>query len=101
MIHAGIASIRGETRRALELFASAEKGCQVGDMQLHAAAARRRRGQLLGGEEGRVLVEAADAWMGQQGIVAPERMAAMLAPGRFDAESRSAPFARSATPASA
>jgi len=80
MIHAEIASIHGETRRALELFASAEKGCQAADMQLHAAAARRRRGQLLGGEEGRALVEAADAWMGKQGIVSPERMAAMLAP---------------------
>jgi hypothetical protein len=85
MIRAGIASIRGDASLAMELLLSAEKGCETADMQLHAAAARRRRGQLLGGEEGRALVEAADLWMIKQGIVAPERMAAMLSPGRWEA----------------
>ena len=49
--------------------------------------ARRRRGELLGGEEGRALVEAANAWMTEQTIKSPTRMTEMLAPG-FDAPGR-------------
>ncbi len=50
-------------------------------MLMHAAAAQRRRGQLLDGEEGRRLVEAADSWMAGQLVRNPARMTAMLAPG--------------------
>ncbi len=50
------------------------------DMALHAACARRRQGEVLGGEAGRGLVARADAWMTEQKIRNPERMAAMLAP---------------------
>jgi hypothetical protein len=49
-------------------------------MGLHGACARLRRGQLLGGEEGAELERAAIAWMNNQGIRAPERMASMIAP---------------------
>src|SRR5262249_1832631 len=49
-------------------------------MALHAAVARRRRGQLLGGSDGRALVESADAWMQTKGIRNPARTAALLAP---------------------
>jgi hypothetical protein len=41
---------------------------------------------LLGGDEGRALVEAADAWMRGELILNPERMAAMLAPGRWETQ---------------
>jgi hypothetical protein len=50
-------------------------------MHLYAACARRRRGQLLGGDAGRRLVEEADAWMSGQAIRRPDRMADLLAPG--------------------
>jgi hypothetical protein len=51
------------------------------DMPLHAAAARWRLGGLLGGAEGRALIEQADAELRQRGIVNPARLTAMLAPG--------------------
>ena len=80
VLHAGIASIRGDRNRAIELLRSAESGFDRAQMRLYAAAARRRRGELLGDGAGRELVESADAWMTNQGIRHPARMAAMLAP---------------------
>jgi hypothetical protein len=49
-------------------------------MALHATVARRRLGELLGGNEGAGLVVAADAWMREHGVRDPDRMAALLAP---------------------
>ena len=60
---------------------AAEAGFVASDTALYAAAARRRRGQLLGGEEGKELVAAADTWMRSEGIVRPDRVAAMIVPG--------------------
>jgi hypothetical protein len=83
LLRAGAAATRGEHERALPLLESAEAGLSAADMALHAVVCRRRRGELLGGDAGRELVAAADAWMAGQGIRRPERMAAMLAPGRW------------------
>jgi len=52
-------------------------------MALFATAARRARGEVLGGETGRALVAEADAWMTAQSIRRPDRMARMLAPGAW------------------
>jgi hypothetical protein len=49
-------------------------------MRMHAACARRRLGQLVGGDEGNRLVEEADAWMREQKVVQPSRIAALYAP---------------------
>ena len=35
----------------------------------------------LDGDEGRALIESADAWMTGQGVKRPDRMSAMLVPG--------------------
>ena len=83
LLLAGIAGVRGEVDRAVGRLEAAEAGLTAADMALHAAVARRRRGQLLGGDTGRGLVSEADAWMAKQGIKSPERFAAMLAPGRW------------------
>ena len=83
LLRAGVAATRGDTSRAVPLLESAEAGLGAADMALHAAAARRRRGELIGGEAGHGLVAAADAWMTGQSIKNPERMTAMLAPGRW------------------
>jgi hypothetical protein len=50
-------------------------------MSAHTAAARRRLGQLVGGDQGRELIEAADAWMTGQGVRNPVRMTRVYAPG--------------------
>jgi hypothetical protein len=86
LLRAGIASIRGERSNSLEGLAAAERGFDATKMALYAAATRRCRGSLLGGEEGRALVESADAWMRAERIKNPERMTAMLAPGRWTAD---------------
>jgi hypothetical protein len=53
------------------------------EMALHAAASRRRLGEISGGARGSALVSEADAWMKAHGIENPERMTEMLAPGRY------------------
>ena len=53
-------------------------------MAIHAAATRHRLGELLGGEEGREMVDAARAVMLAQRIKSPDRVAAMLLPGFAD-----------------
>jgi serine/threonine protein kinase/tetratricopeptide (TPR) repeat protein len=81
LVRAGVAHARGDDERALEALAAAEALFVTADMSGFAAAARRRRGMLLGGEQGRALVAAADTVMSKQGIRNPERMAATFAPG--------------------
>jgi hypothetical protein len=82
LLDAGIA-IAGarDDARARTLLERAASGLDGVDMALHAAAARRTLGTLVGGDEGRALVAGADAWMTAQGIVSPARMTAMLVPG--------------------
>jgi eukaryotic-like serine/threonine-protein kinase len=83
LIHAGAAALSGRADDAVTLLSIAEAGFESTDMLLYAAAARRRKGELMAGEEGRTLIAAADAWMAGQHIQNPERLAAMLAPGRW------------------
>ncbi|XXX78617.1 protein kinase [Sorangium sp. So ce134] len=80
-LRAAIAAQRGQAALALSLLESAAAAFDGSDMALFAACARRRRGQLLGGEEGRALIQAADAWMAGQGVRNPARIAAIFAPG--------------------
>jgi multidrug efflux pump subunit AcrA (membrane-fusion protein) len=82
-LRAGVASTRGQVPEAARLLQVAENEFSRADMALHAAVARRRRGELTGGEEGRALVGEADGWMRGEGIQNPNGMATMLAPGRW------------------
>ena len=54
-------------------------------LRLFANAARRRLGEITGGEEGELLVAAADQAMWEQLITQPERLTGVLAPGFSDA----------------
>ncbi len=82
-LRAGIASLQGRREQALKDLAAAEFGFESAKMALYAAATKRCRGLLTGGDAGRRLVEEADLWMRGERIRSPERMTAMLAPGRW------------------
>jgi hypothetical protein len=88
LTQAGIAGARGNRTGAMSLLRAAEAGFEATDMALYAAAARRRRGQLTEGKDGRSLVDAVGLWMAGQNIRNPERMTAMLAPGDWNGGSR-------------
>jgi serine/threonine protein kinase len=83
LLRAGIAAQRGLLEDAMRLAVSAAAALEAHEMHLMAAVARRRLGQLLGGDEGRAKVAAADQWMEAQKILNPRRMADMFAPGRW------------------
>jgi serine/threonine protein kinase len=78
-IRASIAAARGDRSGAARLFAAAVTHLEAIDMNLHAAASRRRLGELLEGPEGLAHVESADSWMRQQNIQDPARMADLFA----------------------
>jgi hypothetical protein len=67
--------------RALLELTTAEAGLRKADMLLVAAAARRRRGEWIGGDEGAMFIAEADAQMKTQEIMNPEKMTEMLVPG--------------------
>ncbi|MFT3770141.1 MAG: protein kinase [Minicystis sp.] len=78
---AGVASLRGDMEAALALLDIAASQYDACDMASYTTAVRRRKGEIIGGNEGHRLVKAADAFMAQQGIVNPARMTALLVPG--------------------
>jgi eukaryotic-like serine/threonine-protein kinase len=83
IIYAGVAAARGQAQKAITLLAKAAIECETNDMLLFAAVARRRRGELLGDDEGLNLVAEANAWMIKRKVQSPDRIAAMLAPGEW------------------
>jgi hypothetical protein len=81
LILAGAAAVRGDVGGARSHLKAAISGFDALEMALYAAAARRQLGRILGGEEGRDLVEEADSVMARRGIKYPHRMASVFAPG--------------------
>jgi hypothetical protein len=74
-------ALREAPEVAIAELREAARGFQEADMALHAAVARRRLGKLIGGDDGRVLLDAAEAWFHAEGVKNPDALAAMLAPG--------------------
>jgi len=81
LIAAGVAAGRGALDAARAHLELAERGLDAADLGLYAAAARRQRGRLLGGDQGAALIDGADAWMRAQTIHDPARFADLFAPG--------------------
>jgi hypothetical protein len=79
-LRAGVAALRGDKPGAARHLAEAADAFDAVNMGLFAAAARRRLGELLGGDEGRALADRADAWMANQKIKNPAHMAAAIIP---------------------
>jgi hypothetical protein len=81
VVRAGVAAVSGDLGRARIRLLEAPGKFEALGLRLWASAARRRLGELLGGDEGRELVARADAWMTAQTIRDPARITAMLIPG--------------------
>ena len=84
LIQAAVLVKRGDTEAAVALLKTAATGFDDGEMAIHAAATRHRLGELVGGEEGRRMVDAARAVMLAQRVNSPARVTAMLVPGLAD-----------------
>jgi hypothetical protein len=82
-VRAGVAWKRQKREEAHSFLIAAENAFETAEMGLHAAVARRCRGELLGGEPGELLLRAADRWLADQGVRNPERYAAMILPGNW------------------
>jgi hypothetical protein len=85
LIRASVAAFRGDSETAIGLLASAESGFETTDAGLYRAAARCRRGELVGGPEGEKLVAESEASMTGQRVANPLRLRLLLAPGRWEA----------------
>ncbi|CAN5744264.1 hypothetical protein BH18ACI4_BH18ACI4_10440 [soil metagenome] len=83
LVRAGIAHRQGESSNAVKHLSEAGENFDLADIDLYAAATRRRLGEILESERGRQLIAEADAWMREQEIKNPAAMTRMLAPG-FD-----------------
>jgi serine/threonine protein kinase/tetratricopeptide (TPR) repeat protein len=81
LIRAGIARQRGDDARAISLAEKAAEAFDAVHMRLYAVAARRRLGEMIGGDRGRQLVAQTEEWMNKQQIKNPPRMMNMIAPG--------------------
>ena len=79
-LRAGVYAVRGHADRSRRLYESAVHNFEKAEMSLFAAAARRRLGEITGGEAGRALIDAADKWMRSQGVKVPEKLTRVLTP---------------------
>jgi len=84
LVRGSIAAARLNSEKAAAFLAAATEGFELADMGLYAAASRRRLGQVLGDDQGCVLIAEADEWMTNQRIRNPSRMTRTLAPGWVD-----------------
>jgi hypothetical protein len=82
-LRAGIAACRGDEERACAFLDAARAAAEAADMAIFAAAARRRLGERLAGDEGAALIASADAAMRAQEIRSPARLTAMFFPGAW------------------
>jgi hypothetical protein len=81
LIRAGIARQRRAQQTTVALLEKAVRDFDAAHMSLYAAAARRRLGEMVGGDRGRQLVAQSEEWMTKQQIKNPARMMNLLAPG--------------------
>jgi hypothetical protein len=81
LIDAQIRHLAGRPEEAVALLADAVRRLDAADLHMHAAVARIRQGQLVGGDEGARLRAAGAEWMTRERIAEPDRWLRMLSPG--------------------
>jgi hypothetical protein len=81
LVLAAARATEGQEERALRLLGEAEAGFEAESMQAHVAAARIRRGQLLGGDTGRALVAQGEQFLTGQGVRDVAGALRLLGPG--------------------
>ena len=83
LVEAGISGVRGDRARAVASLEDAIARFDAKPDRFASACARMRLGALLGDgdDRGRALLEEGQAFMRQQGVADPHRMAAALVPG--------------------
>jgi hypothetical protein len=81
LIHAALAKQQGDESNAAALVEQAIAGFESVDMALYAAAARRRLGELLGGDQGGDLIVQSQTWMTKQQIRNAAAVTNLMAPG--------------------
>ncbi|MCB9655318.1 MAG: protein kinase [Deltaproteobacteria bacterium] len=80
-IRATVLTLNGRVDEAVAMLKSAEAVFSEYSMAMHLMAARRRRGQLIGGDEGKALIDASEAWFVEQTVAEPNRFAQFVMPG--------------------
>jgi hypothetical protein len=80
LLRAGLAVLHGDLDAAVAGYRDAADCFAAVDMVMHASVARWRLGELLGGDEGRALVNQTHVALSAEGIVRPDRVVAMFAP---------------------
>ena len=81
LIGAGLAVQEKDGESAASQLRAAIATADANHLLLHACCARRRLGELIGADEGDSLIAEADTTMANEGIVNPQRMAAVITPG--------------------
>jgi hypothetical protein len=73
--------LKGREETAWKSLREAADAFSRAEFKLYAAATNRQLGRLLGSDKGRELIEKADRTTREEGVVRPDRIAAMLVPG--------------------
>jgi serine/threonine protein kinase/tetratricopeptide (TPR) repeat protein len=79
LLRGGVAKHRGDAEGALTLLREAAREFRASEMSMLSAAAARRAGKILGGDEGRAMIAKANERLGAQEVVDPGRFARALA----------------------
>jgi hypothetical protein len=88
LLRASVAAGRGDAAKAIATLDRCIIEMGVAGMELYAAAARWRKGELTGGIRGEAMIDEARAWMKAKEVRRPERMLGVLAPGPWTAVGR-------------
>jgi hypothetical protein len=81
MLDAALAVQRGATERGVALLRRALGAFERAETRMFVAAARRRLGEMVGGDEGRQLISRGDEVMSEQGVTDLDAETELNCPG--------------------